>query len=71
MLKLIYLYVIAVRDAVVPKKKSGTDRRMNFALLRQATLRLVVIIPRLELKKRIIGVELLLGTSVEWSHNFS
>jgi hypothetical protein len=44
---------------------SETDRRMNFPLLRQANLRLIVIIPRLEPKERIIGVELLLGTHVE------
>ena len=45
--------------------ESGTDRWMNFALLRQANLRFIVIIPRLELKERLIGVEMLLGTSVE------
>ena len=44
---------------------SGTDRRMNFALIRQANLRLSIIIPRLELKERISGFELLVGMSVE------
>jgi hypothetical protein len=43
---------------------SGTDRRMNFALIRQANLRLSII-PRLELKERLSGVGLLVGMSVE------
>jgi len=45
--------------------ESGTDRRMNFTLLRQANLRFIFTMQRLELKERIIGVEMLLGPSLE------